>query len=307
MPRVASSTRTTDGPRWCGSPLAQAHSGPAAPRWRRPPGGTDARPARAAPWPPTSRAPPGRRRRSRRRRVPAPAHRRGVRRRRAARGRRHRPAGLRPARCSASYRGRARADRDRRRASRAGAGRRGSGAPARPAATRPCARARASRRWTHAASASRSTRSPAPFRCIRRPCRRASRTEATATTGPRAAKIRESAEPVIAQSTTAPPAGAIAAIHGKPGVGGSGGCGGRVSGTPIGSAKSATSRCDVGLVSFHPGIRSSGPTPTRRIDGSRSSRRPPGRLCRASGATPADGRRRLDDAALEWRGPVRRR
>ncbi len=204
MPRVASSSRTTVGPRRCGSPVAQAHSGPAAPRCATTPGrhrcATCTSSARAAdlasadapttPIPPSAGASTG-----------APS-------RRAA--------------CASSSRSSAStgvpSTRTTLRAvprpstscpgspSRQSSGRRSSriGAPARPAATPPCARARAARRWTHAAHRAARARSAAPFRCIRRPCRRASSTEATATTGPRAANTRESGEPVIAQSTTAP-------------------------------------------------------------------------------------------------------
>ena len=289
-PRVASSSRTTDGPRRCGSPVAQAHSGPRGTAMATTPGrhrcATCTSSARAAdlasadgpttPIPPSAGASTG-----------APSRRAASLEQLAVVGidRRAVDPHDAPRRAAAEHE----LTRDRRRASRADAGRRGSGAPARPAATPPCARARASRRSTHAARrAARRARPPpsaasvAPAAAHRGPRRRRR-------PGRGRRRRRESAEPVIAQSTTAPPTGAIAAIHGKPGVGGSGGCDGRVSGTPGGSAKSADvgEVGDVGLVSFHPGIRSSAAdadSTDRRV---RRDRRPPGRLCRTSGATPA--------------------
>ena len=161
------------------------------PRSRRRPGGTGARPARSG-----ARAADRasvRRRRRRRSRLGgsrAPARRRAAPPRRAARGRRASTGA--PSTRSVLAR-RAAAEHDlperRRRASRAAARRRRSAAPARPAATPPRARGRAASAIATPRArrgARRARRRPSA--ASRRACRRASSTEATATSGPSAAK-----------------------------------------------------------------------------------------------------------------------
>ena len=216
---------------------------PRALRTRRLRAGTDGRVARRGRGRPLVRAEAGRRCRCRAPRMRAPARRRAAPRARAGRDHRRRRACRRRAGRSSRCPGRAPPIPARRRASRRrrfpprGAGR------AATAATRPRAPPDAGRAISTRTASSRSARSAAPRRRTRRAWRRPSSTDATATSGPSAANAREIAEPVIIHSTRAPPIGATVASRGNPARTGSGGCGGKVSGSPtmsggMGSARS---------------------------------------------------------------------
>ncbi len=294
MARVASSSRTTEGPRRCGSPVAQAHSGPGGTAIATTPGrhrcATCTSRARAAdlasadgpttPIPPSAGASTG-----------APS-------RRAAWSSSARSSAStggpstrttlrvvpRPSTSCPGSPSRQPSGRRSSRISRAGATRRH--AAVRSSSCRSAMDARS--------ATSRSTRSAAPFRCIRRPCRRASRTEATATTGPRAAKS-EGERGARDRPEHDRPAGR--GDRGDPREAGHRRLGrvrrqGERPARRVGEVGHVGEIGDVGLVSFHPRIRSSAADADSTDRRARGDRRPPGDLCRTSGATPADDRRR---------------